>query len=318
MANDEVPTIDEFRPIVLKMLWDGQIRSMQEIVTMVADIADLSEHAREQKISSGQFRFANRIQWACSALFHAGLLTRPKRAWYQITDDGKTVAERGLQSYSERDMFEWPKWTAYKQEVAARKQRRDGLENTQVELEVRANEIDDEESDPIEKLEVIEREANFQIETELRQRLQQASPEFFEKAVIELLWAMGYGGDRGEKRHVGRSNDGGIDGVIRQDALGLSNVYIQAKRYADGNNVGRPAIQQFYGALASKNADRGVFITTSGFSVGAKTEAASYKGKTIVLIDGLKLTELMRSYGVAVGKRKEFTLYEVDDDFFEL
>lgn len=145
----------------------------------------------------------------------------------------------------------------------------------------------------------------------------ESSPEFFEKAVIDLLWAMGYGGTYGEKEHVGRSGDGGIDGIIRQDALGLTNIYIQAKRYADSNKVGAPEIRNFIGSLDSRGANLGVFITTSNFQPAAVKSAEGYRHGKIVLINGIKLTELMLAYGVAVHKKREFTLYDIDEDFFD-
>lgn len=156
---------------------------------------------------------------------------------------------------------------------------------------------------------------NADVETELRRKLLDGTPAFFEKAVVDLLWAMGYGGPYGEREHLGKSGDGGIDGVIRQDALGLNKVYIHAKKYADGNPVGRPAIQQFYGSLSSRGADRGVFITTSRFSSEAQREADVYK--TIVLIDGLRLTNLMLEYKVGVQPAQQLTLFQVDEDYFE-
>ncbi|MDT9409404.1 restriction endonuclease [Corynebacterium rouxii] len=143
---------------------------------------------------------------------------------------------------------------------------------------------------------------NYKVETELRNRLQQASPEFFEKAVIKLLWAMGYGG---------------IDGIISQDALGLTNVYIQAKRYSDTNKVGDPEIRNFIGSLDAQGANLGVFITTSSFLPKAQQSAARYRHGRIVLIDGQKLTRYMLNYGVAIQKKQEFTLYEIDEDFFD-
>ena len=127
---------------------------------------------------------------------------------------------------------------------------------------------------------------------------------------------MGYGGTHGEKQHVGRTGDGGIDGVINQDALGLQKVCVQAKRYKDGNNVGSGDIRDFYGALRERGADRGVFITSSKFTEGAKRTVLSYNGE-IVLIDGIRLTSLMLNYGIAVQKTREFTLFEIDEDFFD-
>ncbi|MGK0720757.1 restriction endonuclease [Leucobacter sp. W1478] len=154
-------------------------------------------------------------------------------------------------------------------------------------------------------------------EAELRKLLQEASPEFFERAVLEVLWSMGYGGGQGQKEHLGKTSDRGIDGVIRQDPLGLQKVYAQAKRYADDNTVGSPDINGFYGARARRGADRGVFMTSSRFSPAAREAADQFGGK-IILIDGLQLTSLMLQYGEGVESKAAFTLYSVDKDFFAL
>ncbi|MDY5128968.1 restriction endonuclease [Actinotignum urinale] len=204
-------------------------------------------------------------------------------------------------------MLEWPAWQVYQDEVNTRNR------DTTVSSEP-SHQID---ADPIEVMTASERTFNAQTETTLRKRLQESSPEFFEKAVIEVLWAMGYGGTHGEKQHVGRSGDGGIDGIIRQDALGLTNIYIQAKRYADTNKVGDSEIRNFIGSLDSRGANLGVFITTSSFQPSAERTATGYRHGKIILIDGIKLTSLMLTYGVAVHKTREFTLYKIDDDFFD-
>lgn len=310
MTVDNTPTIDQFRPVVLRVLSDGQERSIREIYQLAADYLRLSEGVRAERVSSGQQRYINRINWACSALTQGGLLERPRRAHYRITDNGGVVDKRSLSQYTEKDMLEWPEWKAYQDEVA---QRRNKNDNGISEVSSKS----DESSDPVESLAAGEQAFNAQTETNLRKRLQEASPEFFERAVIDVLWAMGYGGTHGEKKHVGRTRDGGIDGIIRQDALGLTNVYIQAKRYADTNKVGEPEIRNFIGSLDARGANLGVFITTSSFQPAAETTASRYRHGKIVLIDGIKLTSLMLAYGVAVHKAHEFTLYEIDDDFFE-
>ena len=266
MGTDNTPTIDQFRPVVLAVLADGETRGFRELCDLVADAAGLTEETRNERLDSGQPRFMNRIGWACSAMTKAGLLERPKRGTYRITSNGLTVASRKLATYTEKDLAEWDAWREYQNEVAARR-------SVDESSAVPVSEIE-QDADPVEAIAARTRDFNAQVETDLRKRLQENSPEFFEKAVIDLLWAMGYGGDYGEKQHVGRSGDGGIDGIIHQDALGLTNVYIQAKRYADTN--GR-----------------------------------------IVLIDGLRLTKLMLAYGVGVEKAHEFTLYSVDEDYFE-
>lgn len=237
MSIESTPTIDEFRPVVLRVLQDGQVRHVREICELVADSMGLSEQVRQEQIPSGQPRYQNRINWACSGLFYAGLITRPRRGHYQVTDAGLQVAERDLSIYTDKDMLEWEVWAKYQQEIAQRK-----TKSGQAEAETEPS------SNPIEVMSNAERDFNAQVETELRKYLQDSSPEFFEKAVIDLLWAMGYGGDYGGKQHVGRSGDGGIDGIIRQDALGLTNIYIQAKRYADTNKVGDPEIRNFIGS----------------------------------------------------------------------
>ncbi len=201
--------------------------------------------------------------------------------------------------------MEWPAYRAHKNEVAQR--------TTDDGIAVSAPSA---QTDPVEVIEEAVQALNSEAETELRRRLQASSPEFFEKAVVELLWAMGYGGTHGQKRHVGKTGDGGIDGVIGQDALGLQKVYIQAKRYGDGNNAQAGEVRDFYGALRARGAEKGVFITTSKFSAGARDTAARFSGD-IVLIDGIRLTALMLDYSVAVQEAHTFSLYEVDEDFFE-
>lgn len=311
MNIEQVPTSDELRPAVLKVLSDGQARSRKDIHELVANLMRLSAEVQAQKTGSGQGRLASNMSWALSALSFAGLLERPKKGWYKITDSGLEVNARNLLSYSEKELIEWPAWQSYKKEIAERKAARATISDT---------EKDDENTDSAlttyeAVFEGVE-ELNANTETELRQRLQASTPEFFEKAVIELLWAMGYGGAHGEKSHLGQSNDRGIDGSISQDALGLEKVYIQAKRYADDNTVGSGEIRDFIGAINISGSNKGVFITTSRFTPGALSAAEKCTG-TIVLIDGVKLTSLMLKYKVAVQKVKNFELFQVDDDFFE-
>lgn len=308
MPND-FPTTDEFRPMILRVLADGKERGLQEIYELVATLAGLSQEQMQETLESGQLRYKNRIGWELLSFTHCGLVDRPKRGRYTITENGKVVDRRSLREYSEKDMLEWSTWREYKDEVAQRRQIKDGTSSTESEIESA--------DDPVEVMRASERTFNASTETDLRKRLQSSSPEFFERAVIDVLWAMGYGGAHGEKQHVGRSHDGGIDGVIRQDALGLTNIYTQAKRYSDTNKVGEPEIRNFIGALDAQGANLGVFITTSTFLDRAKETAARYRHGKIVLIDGIKLTSLMLDYGVAVHKAREFTLYEIDDDFFE-
>lgn len=318
-APDGVPTIDGCRPAVLRVLSDGNERRLKDIVIAVGRHMDLPDGVMSQRITSGQGRFENRVGWACSSLQQAALLNRPKHGWYQITEAGANVDQRDLLTYSEVEMREWETWQEYQAELAERT-KRSGPESPAPDPLSPAVSVESQDSDPLSAVADNVLALNNAVEVELRSTLQQSSPEFFEKAVLEVLWAMGYGGGnssvQGFKEHLGQTNDGGIDGVIRQDPLGLQSVYVQAKRYADNNTVGSPDINGFYGALARRGADRGVFITTSSFSTAAKEAAVQFGGK-IVLIDGIRLTSLMLRYGVGVEVRQPFTVFKVNNDFFE-
>lgn len=310
-AADGVPTIDGCRPAVLRFLNTGEARQLKDIIAGVAQVMNLTQDVVDQRVRSGQGRLENRVGWACSSFFQAGLLEKVRRGWYRITEDGRTVDRRNLHEYGESDMDEWPAWRAYQSELRERV-----LRGTPDHAEPLLAEPVLDDSNVVESIHALVESANAVVETELRAILQRSSPEFFERAVLEVLWAMGYGGKRGTIEHQGRTGDGGIDGVIRQDPLGLQKVYMQAKRYADGNTVGSPDVNGFYGALHRRGADRGVFITTSTFSSHA-IEAAEQFGGKIVLIDGITLTSLMLSYGVGVESKEHFTVYDVNRDFFE-
>lgn len=312
-APDGVPTIDGCRPAVLRVMADGQERPLRRIVEAVAEHMGLPDDVVAQKVPSGQGRLENRVGWATSSFFLAGLLDRPKRGWYRITEDGKAVDARGLTEYSEDELKEWESWRSYLAEIQERKSRSQGTDEG---TPAPDHTVDESVGDPLSLIADHVQALNDAVETELRSALQASSPEFFERAVLEVLWAMGYGGGQGEKQHLGKSHDGGIDGLIRQDPLGLQNVYVQAKRYSDSNNVGSPDINSFYGALARRGADRGVFITTSSFSPAA-IEASKQFGGKIVLIDGIRLTSLMLRYGVGVELREQFTVFDVNQDFFD-
>lgn len=310
VSVDVVPSAEQFRPVVLAVLVDGKPRQVREIYQLAADCVSLSATAREQRTPSGELRYNTNVGWACSGLIKAGLLRRPARGIYEITPDGVAVEARRLASYSEKDMEEWPDWRDYLQEIRERR----SADSTSDVVPVQGLTVET-VGDPTEGLEATAEEYNDGVETDLRRRLQESPPEFFEKAVLDLLWKMGFGGVHGDKKHVGRTGDGGIDGVISQDALGLRKLCVQAKRYKDGSNVGAGEIRDFYGALKLQRAERGVFITTAKFTPDAVKSAHSFNDE-IVLIDGIKLTALMLEYGIGVETAKNLTLYRVDEDFF--
>lgn len=168
----------------------------------------------------------------------------------------------------------------------------------------------------MEQIEGAVAELNAAVAAELLDRLRAADPTFFEDAVVKVLLAMGYGGAEQRGQRIGGSGDGGVDGVIDQDALGLEQIYVQAKRYAEGSNVGRETIQAFIGALAGVGASRGVFITSSNFTANAVSYAQGIPTR-IILINGQRLASLMIKYRVGVQTRQTYDVVELDEDFFE-
>ena len=304
----EMPTWEGFMIPTLRVLSDGGERHWREFQPLVADEANLTEEQRTQMLGSGRrLKYHDRIGWAVSFLTNVGALERPKRGHYQITDAGRELVQLFPNGARERDV----KMLGEDPNSPIRVYQSTVPRTRSVESIVEA---DAEALTPTEQVQIGIERIHEEVAADLLARLQGKEPGFFEQAVVELLLAMGYGGTTGTGNVTQLSNDGGIDGVIDQDILGLNRVYIQAKRYADNNPVGRPDLQAFVGALSGK-ADSGVFITTSRFSDGAKAYADNVPTR-IILIDGKRLTSLMIRYGVGVQVSETYKVVEIDEDFF--
>lgn len=302
----EMPNWEGFMVPTLKAMSDGVVRHWKEFQPLVADYMGLSVDQREETIPSGQKKYENRIGWGVSYLTNVGALERPRRAHYAITDAGRELIAQFPNGVKERDiqkLADDPNFLVFPYKKNQRVS--DGSEDEA---------IVSESLTPIEQIESGIERIRQEVASELLTKLQGKEPGFFEEAVVNLLLAMGYGGTSGAGSVTKMSNDGGIDGVIDQDILGLNRVYVQAKRYADTNTVGRPDLQGFVGALSGK-ADSGVFITTSRFSEGAKEYAKNVPTR-IILIDGNRLTDLMIRYGVGIQVRETYKVVEIDEDFF--
>jgi restriction system protein len=308
-----MPTIDGFRPMVLAVMADGQTRRLREIYAAVKNHAHLTDAQRAEVLTSGDSRADNRIGWACSSLTVAGALDRPIRATYSITPLGRDLLKRFPDSMSEKDLVGLPGWDAHlarlREKKGAAAPKDAGTGQTAADAAASA-------STPDEVIEAAVAANDAEVAADLLQRLREGTPDFFEQVVLDVLVAMGYGGTTGRASRLGQSGDGGVDGVVEQDALGLQNIYVQAKRYGEGNAVGRPELQGFIGALTGREADRGVFITTSTFTASAKEYARAMRGR-MVTIDGTRLTSLMIRYRVGVQARRTYDLVEVDEDYFE-
>lgn len=303
-----MPNWEGFMIPTLHVLGDGVVRHWREFQPLVADQAALTDEQRQEMLPSGnQLKYENRIGWGVSFLTNVGALTRPKRGHYAITDAGRQLLTTFPNGVKESDIRMLGKDPQSPIRVYQKSERQ-------------TNPLDpitvpnSETMTPTEQVQSGVERIHEEVAVELLERLQGKEPGFFEQAVVQLLLAMGYGGTTGSGSVTQLSNDGGIDGVIDQDVLGLSRVYIQAKRYADSNVVGRPDIQAFVGALSGK-ADSGVFITTSRFSDGALVYAEGVPTR-VILIDGKRLTSLMIRYGVGVQVRETYRVVEIDEDFF--
>lgn len=305
----DMPNWEGFMIPTLSVMSDGVVRHWREFQPLTADEVGLTDAQRGEMLPSGsQEKYKNRIGWGVSFLTNVGALTRPKRGHYQITDAGRQLIELFPNGAKERDIKALG--------VDPSSPIREYVATTNRKTSESATSAPAEESSmtPTEQVQSGIERIHDEIAAELLTRLQDKDPGFFEQAVVDLLLAMGYGGTTGAGSVTQLSNDGGIDGVIDQDILGLNRVYIQAKRYQDGNTVGRPDLQAFVGALSGK-ADSGVFITTSRFSDGARVYAENVPTR-IILIDGKRLTSLMIRYGVGVQVKETYKVVEIDEDFF--
>ncbi|GAB3706465.1 restriction endonuclease [Mariniluteicoccus flavus] len=300
------PTWEHYMAPTLRVLLDGQTRRGRDVVAAAGDLLGLTAEQRLIMIPSGQAQWTNRGNWALSYLTRAGAIERPARAHYRITDTGRKLLDDHPEEITEKDLRAVPGYTSPYT----------GKTPTTSATPIEQTPESETSLDPQEQIEAGVERIHADVAAELLTRIHAQEPVFFEQAVLDLLMAMGYGGAEGSATRTRLSADGGIDGIVDQDALGLSRIYVQAKRYAPDNIVGRPAIQGFVGALAGNQANQGVFITTSRFSHEARTFADSVPTR-IVLIDGQRLARLMIRYGVGVQLRHTFHVVEVDEDFFE-
>nr|WP_200955918.1 restriction endonuclease [Oerskovia sp. Root918] len=301
-----IPSWDECMIPVLRALGDQASRQRREVFELAADELGLAPEQRLEAGTASEAKYQNRVGWALSYLDRVGAVERPSRGIYRITVLGQTLAAKFPAGITEKELREYARdgdsWWVRK---PSSKSVVDG-----------AVTVEDTVLDPYEQIEVGVGRIHSDVGSELIKRLHAQDPSFFEQAVLDLLMAMGYGGAEGKATRTQLSNDGGIDGVIDQDALGLARIYVQAKRYAPDSSIDRPTIQAFVGALAGNSASQGVFITTARYTQGARAFAESVAAR-VVLIEGDRLARLMIKYGVGVQVKQTYDVVEIDEDFFE-
>lgn len=296
---------------LLRLASDGRLWRVRDAYQAIGDEFDVTEEERRELIPSGrQPLLHNRVAWAITYLVKAGLLERPKRGYFQITAAGQELIASDPPEVDSKTLEKYPSFVEFKNHT-----RSTGENAKASELPERSSgELAPEGRTPDDALAQAWRVLRANLESELLDEIKGASPEFFERLVIDLLVAMGYGGSRSEAgQAVGRSGDEGIDGIINEDPLGLDVIYLQAKRW--GGPVGRPEIQKFAGALQGQRARKGIFITTSSFTREAR-EYVSHIDPRIILIDGTKLTGLMVDHDIGVSMIGAYPVKRIDSDYF--
>jgi restriction system protein len=288
---------------LLELAGDGQTRQGREAIELLAQRFGLTDDEKRELVPSGQQpRFQNRVSWARTHMTKAGLLESPKRGFFRITERGLQVLAEKPPAINVKFLEQWEEFRSFRK---LRRKRTDPTESD--------NEFSEET--PEENLEAAYQTIRENLADDILRTVRNCSPEFFEQLVVDLLVRMGYGGSRQEAgQAIGRSGDGGIDGIIKEDRLGLDIIYVQAKRWEQV--VSRPEVQKFAGALQGQQAHKGVFITTSAFS----REAIEYAKKIpvkIILIEGTQLAYLMIDYGIGVTTVNTYELQRIDSDYFE-
>jgi restriction system protein len=304
--------VPDYQSVMLPLLQfaarKGTEISTSEAVEALATELGLTEDDLKELLPSGiQSTFVNRVGWASTYMKKAGLLKATRRGFYQITDRGKDLLKKQPKTINVKLLKQYPEFLEFQQLKGTRSGDKVTESKGSSDISI---------ATPSEALETAYENLRDELAEELLARLKKISPPFFERVVVDLLVKMGYGGSRADAgKAIGRSGDGGIDGIIKEDKLGLDVLYIQAKRW-DNNPVGRPDVMQFAGALQAQRANKGIFITTSRFTDDARSYVSQI-GSKIVLIDGEQITNLMIEHDVGVSTVSLYPVKKVDSDYFE-
>lgn len=299
--------IPDFQACMLPMLQivaGVEEMPLTQMKERLADHFDLTPDARDELLPSGTQRvFDNRVGWARTHLKKAGLVEYPRRGQLRITARGREALQVSPELVNVKFLQRYPEYIEF---IQGKKEDRPSSSTASTKLT---------DETPEELLETAYQKLRNQLASDLLDSVKSASPAFFERLVINLLVKMGYGGSRREAGEaMGRSGDEGIDGIIKEDRLGLDIIYLQAKRWTAGT-VGRPEIQKFAGALQGQRARKGIFLTTSAFTNDAREYVSMIESK-IILIDGKRLAELMIDHGVGVTALASYEVKRVDTDYF--
>jgi restriction system protein len=301
-----IPTYEEFMLPLLSAIADGQVHQMRDFYLRLARSFHLTDEEIAERLPSGQQRIVdNRIGWARSYLKAAGLLDSPKRGFVTITDRGRAVLRENPREINRRFLERFESFREFWRISTERHRAESTGEAATTELSATPEEI----------IDAAHEQLRAQLSADLLAKVKESSPYFFEKIVLRLLQAMGYGGVSGSGMVTPASRDGGIDGLIYEDKLGLDTVCIQAKRWE--NTVGRRTVQEFVGSMDLHRSKKGVILTTSQFSGDALNYVDRIEGKKVVLIDGAKLCDLMIEHRVGLTAKRNYEILDISEDFFD-
>lgn len=293
---------------VLRIAANGPIR-VPEAAELVAQQLALTDAEREELLPSGKQRLLhNRVHWAKFYMTKAGLIASPKRGVFAASENSKALLATNPIKIDVNTLKQIPEFAEYYIQYSH--------SSASPDISDAVTAASDSEATPEEQIDAAHALLTKALKADLLARVLEQSPAFFERLIVDLLVAMGYGGSHeNAARQLGKSGDGGIDGVIDEDRLGLDRIYVQAKRYSFGISIGRPDVQGFVGSLVGIGASKGVFVTTSAFSKQAMEYAKGLQQR-VILIDGARLTELMIEFGVGVRVSRAIEVKRVDEDFF--
>lgn len=298
-----IPDYQSLMKPVLKLAASGEVK-ISEAVSRLEQEFGLSEDEKAELLPSGkQTRFANRVHWARSYLKQAGLLRNTRRGFFELTEEGRRVLDENPSRIDAKFLERYEQFIEFKT-------------RSNVSGDALGPEEGEGATTPDEAMRIAYEQINNALAADLLERLRESEPAFFEGVIVDLLLKMGYGHAMDAGNVIGRSGDDGVDGVINLDPLGVDQVYIQAKRYQASSAIGSGAIRDFYGALGLKDVTKGIFVTTSSFSPGARTTADKL-GARIVLIDGPQLAKLMVVHQVGCRVSEVFRLSVLEESFFE-
>lgn len=308
MAEINLPKFHEFLAPILRYASDGKEHGLSETIDEMSRQFNLSEEQRNLLMPSGKRTYIyDRVSWAITYLVQAGLLVRTGRSTYKISDLGKGEAKIIPEKITHKYLEKFESYLNFKR-----------LKHSEEENRMGGEELREIDLTPDEEIERILEGRNKILAQELLSTLVKIDPSDFERVIISLVLALGYGRNFEETAKVlGKPGDQGVDGVISQDKLGFDKIYLQAKRWGLGKTVGAREIREFIGALTTKHAKKGIFITTARFTKEAIETAQRDPDHTIILIDGNTLAEMMIENNVGIKETRKYTLKEIDGDYFE-